>query len=75
MENIERKLTILPNEKYIESSFHNDEVSALYFFWNPTEGPFILIPCFEEEDKVAPYKLTSKLKYDMVLTLFDIISL
>jgi len=58
MEMIERKLNVLPNEKYLESTFLNEEVAALYFFWNPTEGPFIIIPCLEEEDKQASYKLT-----------------
>jgi len=51
MTRIERKLNILPNETYKESTYHNEEVAALYFFWNPTEGPFIIIPCLEEADR------------------------
>lgn len=39
----------------------NDDVSALYFNWNPTEGPFVIIPSLEQADKPCPFKLTSKL--------------
>lgn len=58
MQRIQRKLAILPGEKFIESSFCSDEVAALYFFKNPTEGPFIIVPCFEKKDQNAPYRLT-----------------
>jgi hypothetical protein len=34
-------------------------VAALYFFWNPTEGPFIIIPSLAEEDKQSTFKMTS----------------
>jgi hypothetical protein len=61
MERIERKLNIGFQEPYIESSFGSDDVAALYFFRNPTEGPFIIVPCLEEEGKTTNYKLTSKL--------------
>jgi len=30
----------------------------LYFFWNPTEGPFIIIPCLEKEGAQTKYSLT-----------------
>jgi len=33
-------------------------VSALFFKWNPTEGPFILIPSSDGEERVFGYKLT-----------------
>jgi len=33
-------------------------VAALYFFWNPTEGPFIIIPSLAEEDKQSTFKMT-----------------
>lgn len=36
----------------------NDDVSALYFNWNPTEGPFVIIPSLEQADKPCPFKLT-----------------
>lgn len=58
MSKISRKLAILPNEKFIESSFCSDEVAALYFHKNPTEGPFIIVPCLEKRDINATYRLT-----------------
>lgn len=30
----------------------------MYFNWNPTEGPFILIPSLDAPDKFCGYKLT-----------------
>eukprot|EP01016_Furgasonia_blochmanni_P040857 TRINITY_DN5246_c0_g1_i5.p1 TRINITY_DN5246_c0_g1~~TRINITY_DN5246_c0_g1_i5.p1 ORF type:complete len:345 (+),score=100.44 TRINITY_DN5246_c0_g1_i5:69-1037(+) len=58
MEHIERKLQIKPTEPCIESSYANEETAALYFFWNPIEGPFIIVPCLYEEDVNAKYTLT-----------------
>jgi hypothetical protein len=62
MENIERKLQIRTGEKFKESQFIYEEISALYFHYNPTEGPFIIIPSLDQEDKPANYKLTSESK-------------
>lgn len=59
MENIERKLLIATNEKFKQSTYSNEDVAALYFHFNPTEGPFIIIPSLDMEDKLANYKLTS----------------
>lgn len=71
MEYIERRLNIGTNEPYIESSFGAEEVSALYFKKNPTEGPFIIVPCLEEEDRTATFKLTSMCEfYDFLLMRF-----
>ena len=36
MEQIERKFQIGYGEKFKESLYSNDEVAALFFFWNPT---------------------------------------
>ena len=36
LENLERKLQILNNEWYIESTYRNEDVAALYAFWQPT---------------------------------------
>jgi calpain len=47
MQNIERKLTIGYKEKFKESVYSNDEVSAVFFSHNPTEGPFIIIPSLD----------------------------
>lgn len=54
----ERKLLIQPHEKFKESTYASEEVSALFFKWNPTEGPFIVIPSSDGEDRVFNYKLT-----------------
>lgn len=55
---IERKLQIENHEKFKESGYFNEEVSALFFKWNPTEGPFIIIPSSDGEERVFSYKLT-----------------
>jgi calpain, invertebrate len=47
MEYIERKLQISTGENFKESAYISDEVAALYFNWNPTEGPFIIIPSLD----------------------------
>ena len=31
----------------------------MYFFWNPTEGPFIIIPSLDEPGKTTQFRLTS----------------
>lgn len=36
----------------------SEEFSALFFRWNPTEGPFIIIPSSDGEERVFSYKLT-----------------
>jgi len=68
MEYIERRLSIANNETYIESSFGAEEVASLYFKKNPTEGPFIIIPCLEEEDRIATFKLTSTIFFSLLFT-------
>ena len=61
MQEIERKLSIGINEPFVQSSFGSEDVSALYFHKNPTEGPFIIVPCMEEKStKQISYTLTSK---------------
>lgn len=58
---IERKLSIGTQEPYVQSSFGSEEVAALYFHKNPTEGPFIVVPCLEEKsNRQQGYQLTSK---------------
>ena len=65
MEEIERKLQIGFGEKFKEATYSNDEVCALYFNWNPTEGPFVIIPSLDADgDKAANYKLTSIFNYN-----------
>ena len=38
---------ILIGEKFTESIYQSDEVAALYKFYNPTEGPFVIIPTMD----------------------------
>ena len=38
--------------------YFSEDVSALFFKWNPTEGPFIIIPSSDGEDRCFGYKLT-----------------
>ena len=59
MDSIERKLQIITGEKFKESSYASDEVASLFFKWNPTEGPFIVIPSLDQEYKLSSYRLTS----------------
>jgi len=56
--NLERKLQILPGEWHQETYFRNDEVAALYDFYQPTQGPFIIVPSMAKEDIHADFTLT-----------------
>ena len=38
--------------------YFSEDVSALFFKWNPTEGPFIIIPSSDGEDRCFGYRLT-----------------
>lgn len=38
--------------------YASEECSALFFKWNPTEGPFIIIPSSDGEERVFSYRLT-----------------
>jgi len=58
MDSIERKLKVYNTERFTVSKFENEDVAALYFFWNPTQGPFIVVPCLEETNKETKYSLT-----------------
>ena len=59
LENLERKLQILPGEWYEESFYRSDDVAALYAFYQPTQGPFIIVPSMSKEDVTADFTLTS----------------
>ena len=58
--NLERKLQILQGEWFQESYFKNDDVAALYAFYQPTQGPFIIVPSFAKEEYTSEFTLTSK---------------
>jgi hypothetical protein len=55
---LERKLQILPNEWYIESQYKNEDVAAIYEFWKPTNGPFLIVPSLQVEGYTSDYTLT-----------------
>ena len=59
---LERKLQILPNEWFKETTYKSDDVAALYQFYQPTQGPFIVVPSMAQEDKQVDFTLTSKFK-------------
>jgi hypothetical protein len=58
--NLERKLQIQAGEWFEESYFKNDEVAALYAFYQPTQGPFIIVPSMTKEDVANDFTLFSK---------------
>jgi len=58
--NLERKLQIQQDEWYEESFFQNDEVAALYAFYQPTQGPFIIVPSMSVKDMPNEFTLRSK---------------
>ena len=63
LENMERKLQILPNEWYKESYYMSDEVAAAYAQFQPTEGPFIIVPSFAKLGFQSDFVLTSKFPF------------
>ena len=60
--NLERKLQILEGEWFVESSYENDDTAALYAFYQPTQGPFIIVPSMIKEELTSDFTLTSKLQ-------------
>jgi hypothetical protein len=60
LENLERKLQILPKEWYEETYYKSDDVAALYSYYVPTQGPFIMIPSLQTALVQADFTLTSK---------------
>lgn len=59
LQGLERKLQILPNEWYEESFYRSDDVAAIYAFYQPTMGPFIIVPSMSKEEVTADFNLTS----------------
>jgi hypothetical protein len=49
LDHLERKLQILPNEWYIETMYNNEDVAAIYSYWQPTQGPFLVVPSLVHE--------------------------
>ena len=67
---LERKLQILPNEWYEETSYKSDDVAALYSFYQPTQGPFIVVPSMAKEEFQADFELKSKQNSNICGVLF-----
>ena len=59
--NLERKLQIQAGEWNEEWDWKNDDVAALYAFYQPTQGPFIIVPAMAKEDLQSEFTLYSKL--------------
>lgn len=60
-ETLERKLQILENEWFVQTSYTSDDAAALYQFFKPTQGPFVIVPSMSKDDKQADFTLTGKL--------------
>lgn len=59
-DHLERKLQILPNEWQQETRYISDDVAALYAFYQPTQGPFIIVPSVATPEFQLDFSLTSK---------------
>ena len=57
---LQRKLQIGANEWFVESLYANDDIAALYAFYQPTQGPFIIVPSMSAKDVQSEYELKSK---------------
>jgi hypothetical protein len=60
LNNMERKLQIQNGEWYEESYYCSDDVAALYAFYQPTQGPFIIVPSMNKEEIQSDFILSSK---------------
>jgi hypothetical protein len=47
----------LPGEWYEETYYCPDDVAALYAFYQPTQGPFIIIPSMFKDEATADFTL------------------
>lgn len=56
--NLQRKLQVATGEWFEESYYCSDEVAALYSFYQPTQGPFIIVPSMQQKDVASDYTLT-----------------
>lgn len=48
----------MPKEWYRETEYKSDDVAAFYAFYQPTQGPFIVVPSMTKEDTQADFTLT-----------------
>lgn len=56
--NLERKLNVQAGEWFEESYFKSDDVAALYSVYQPTQGPFIIVPSMAKEEFTSDFTLT-----------------
>jgi hypothetical protein len=68
---MERKLQIQAGEWYEESYYKSDDVAALYAFYQPTQGPFIIVPSMSKEEIQSDFVLSSKLDIFSLIILFS----
>lgn len=52
---LRRKLQILNEEWFMESAFKSEEVAALNCKYEPTQGPFIIVPAMAKEEATADF--------------------
>ena len=53
----------MPNEWYEETAYKSDDVAAHYAFYQPTQGPFIIVPSMSKDDINADFSLYSKYNF------------
>jgi len=55
---IDRKLRLLHNEWFKETSYQHEDIGAFYTFWQTNEGPFLIVPTLSKPDITAGFVLT-----------------
>jgi len=70
-DNLERKLQILENEWFVQTSYSQDDSAALYQFFKPTQGPFVIIPSMTKDSTVAEFNLTGKCLFETATLTFE----
>lgn len=58
LSSFERKLMVGTTEFCAESQFSSHDLAAMYFEFNPIEGPFIVVPSTDKEQATGEYRLT-----------------
>jgi calpain, invertebrate len=57
---LQRKLQILDGEMCETTSYSSEDTAAMYAFYKPTQGPFVIVPSLLKDDKQADFSLTGK---------------
>jgi len=57
IETMERKLQVLNNEWNDETFYCSDEYAAMYSFYQPTQGPFIIVPSTTHQENFPDFSL------------------